>query len=42
MFLIALGSLIGFLSFNEIELIVAELVIGIRIEGEVATVPSYV
>ena len=42
MFLIALGSLIGFLSFNEIELIVAELIIGIGIEGEVATVPSYV
>jgi len=42
MFLIAIGSLIGFLSFNEIELIVAELIIGIGIEGEVATVPSYV
>lgn len=42
MILIALGSLIGLLSINNIQLIIAELLIGIGIEGEVATVPSYV
>ncbi|MBB5255032.1 MFS transporter [Sulfurisphaera ohwakuensis] len=42
MFLIALGSLIGFFSFSPIQLVIAELIIGIGIEGEVAIVPSYV
>ena len=42
MLLIAFGSLIGFLSFSVTQLIIAELIIGMGIEGEVATVPSYV
>jgi len=42
MLLIAIGSLIGFLSLSVAQLIIAELIIGIGIEGEVATVPSYV
>jgi len=42
MLLIVFGSLIGFLSFSVVQLILAELIIGIGIEGEVATVPAYV
>ena len=42
MLLISLGSLIGLLSFNLFSLLVAELLIGLGIEGEVAVVPSYV
>ena len=40
MSLISLGSLLGLLSINF--LVIAELLIGVGIEGEVATVPSYV
>ncbi|QIW23707.1 MFS transporter [Sulfolobus sp. S-194] len=42
MFLIAFGSLIGFFSFSSIQLVIAELIIGMGIEGEVAIVPSYI
>ncbi|BAB65873.1 MFS transporter [Sulfurisphaera tokodaii] len=42
MFLITFGSLIGLLSLSPIQLVIAELIIGIGIEGEVAIVPSYV
>ncbi|BFH73928.1 MFS transporter [Sulfurisphaera javensis] len=42
MILISIGSIIGLLSFSVTQLIIAEFIIGLGIEGEVATVPSYV
>lgn len=42
MLLIAIGSLVGFLSTSVSQLIIAEFLIGLGIEGEVAIVPSYV
>ncbi len=42
MLVVFIGSLIGFLSTSYLELIIAEFIIGFGIEGEVATVPSYV
>ncbi|BDC18522.1 MFS transporter [Acidianus sp. HS-5] len=42
MLVIFFGSLLGFLSTNYLELTIAEFIIGFGIEGEVATVPSYV
>ncbi|AWR96961.1 MFS transporter [Acidianus sulfidivorans JP7] len=40
--LIALGSLLGFISTSLTELFLAEFIIGFGIEGEVATIPAYV
>ncbi|MBW9141144.1 MAG: MFS transporter [Candidatus Aramenus sp.] len=40
--LISLGSILGLLSPNFYYLVVAELIIGMGIEGEVAIVPSYI
>lgn len=42
MLMIAIGSLVGFLSQNFLELAVAELLIGFGIEGEIAVIPAYV
>lgn len=42
MALISIGSLLGFISLNLAMLLVAELLIGIGIEGEVVIVPSYI
>ncbi|AWR93596.1 MFS transporter [Acidianus brierleyi] len=40
--LISLGSVIGLLSLSFIMIIISEFIIGMGIEGEVATVPSYI
>ncbi len=40
--LVAIGSLLGFLSQDFLQLSIAELLIGFGIEGEVAIVPAYV
>ncbi len=40
--LISLGSIIGLISFSFIMIVMAEFIIGMGIEGEVATVPSYI
>jgi MFS family permease len=42
MLIIFIGSLLGFLSQNYLQLIIAEFIIGFGIEGEIAVVPSYV
>jgi MFS family permease len=42
MLLISLGSLLGLLSINYLQLVLAEFIIGIGIEGEIAVLPAYV
>lgn len=42
MIVITIGSLIGFLSTNLVELLIAEFIIGIGIEGEITMVSVYV
>ena len=42
MLLISLGSLLGLLSINYLQLVLAEFIIGVGIEGEISVLPAYI